>query len=151
MTDSADVIVQAFRAQSHEFEIFMEGVASLFQKHPAIAIGPFPIVHSIKRRTKDFNRLKEKIERKRNEGVKLNLNNCFSQITDFAGVRVLHLKQADFSETKNVIDAKIDSADWYLVEQPIAYTWDPEYEDHFLELGCRCERKESSYTSVHTH
>jgi ppGpp synthetase/RelA/SpoT-type nucleotidyltranferase len=149
MTDTADDIVQAFQAQGHEFEIFMDGVASLFQKHPAIAIGPFPIVHSIKRRTKDPGRLKGKIERKRRDGVDITLDNCFWQITDFAGVRVLHLKQADFSEIKSVIDGKIASTDWYLAEQPIAYTWDPEYEDYFLELGCRCERKESFYTSVH--
>jgi putative GTP pyrophosphokinase len=149
MSDTADDIVQTFKAQSHEFEIFMDGVASLFQKHPAIAVGPFPIVHTIKRRIKDLGRLKEKIERKRNAGDDINVANCFSQITDFAGVRVLHLKQGDFSVIKNVIDEKVSSKDWHLVEQPIAYTWDPEYEGYFLKLGCRCERKESSYTSVH--
>src|SRR5450756_2539111 len=119
MSDSVDDIVQTFKAQNHEFEIFMDGVASLFQKHPAISAGPFSIVHTIKRRIKDLNHLKEKIERKRNAGEDVNTQNCFSQITDFAGVRVLHLKQSDFSEIKKVIDEKIASNDWYLMEQPI--------------------------------
>lgn len=127
----------------------MEGVASLFQKHPKVSNGPFPIVHSIKRRIKDYSRLRDKLARKAAKGENVELESCFQQITDFAGVRVLHLKQADFAIIKSVIDEKLAANDWWLAEQPIAYTWDPEYEQFFLSLGCRCERKESSYTSVH--
>jgi len=129
--------------------IFMDGVAALFSKHPSISEGPFPIIHSIKKRIKDFDHLKSKVERKSAETVEITCHNCFERITDFAGVRVLHLKQSDFSSIKAVIDEKIISGDWYIVEQPIAYTWDPEYEDFFLSLGCQCERKDSFYTSAH--
>jgi GTP pyrophosphokinase len=149
MTNAVDDIVGAFVAQSHEFEIFMEGIASLFQKHPRISLGPFPIVHSVKWRIKNIDHLRKKIGRKQAKGAPISSTNCFDQITDFAGVRVLHLRQADFAQIKNVVDEKVSSRDWHLVETPIAYTWDPEYEDFFLKLGCRCERKESSYTSVH--
>jgi ppGpp synthetase/RelA/SpoT-type nucleotidyltranferase len=93
--------------------------------------------------------LKDKLVRKGAKGEVIDLENCYHQITDFIGVRVLHLKQDDFTKIKGVIDEKVNSGDWFLVEQPIAYTWDPEYERFFLSLGCRCERKESFYTSVH--
>lgn len=149
MSKNHDKIVAAFTSRIHEFEIFMDGVAALFQKHPAISGGKFPIIHSIKKRLKDSNHLREKIERKTLAGATIDVDNCFVGITDFAGVRVLHLQQEDFGEIKKVIDEKIRSGDWYLVETPIAYTWDPEYEQYFLQLGCRCERKESFYTSVH--
>lgn len=142
-------VVDAFNSKRHEFEIFMDGVASLFQKHPKIGIGPFPIVHSIKRRLKDYDHLRKKLARKKEKGEEITAENCFEQITDFAGVRVLHLKQADFAAIKQVIDEKVGVKDWYLAEQPTAYTWDPEYEEFFVKLGCRCERKDSFYTSVH--
>ena len=149
MSDNTANIVAAFTSRIHEFEIFMDGVAALFQKHPTICGGKFPIVHSIKKRVKDSTHLREKIDRKNAAGGTIDPDNCFKNITDFAGVRVLHLQQEDFGEIKKVIDEKIESGDWHLVEQPIAYTWDPEYEQYFLQLGCRCERKESFYTSVH--
>jgi putative GTP pyrophosphokinase len=149
MADDIDGILGKFRSRSHEFEIFMDGVAALFQKHPAISQGPRATVHTIKKRIKDFDHLKDKIQRKIGEGADIHPNNCFQAITDFAGVRVLHLRQLDFEKIKMVIDEKILSKDWHLVEVPIAYTWDPEYERFFLSLGCRCERKESFYTSVH--
>jgi ppGpp synthetase/RelA/SpoT-type nucleotidyltranferase len=149
MTNDLDEVVEIFKAKYHEFEIFMDGVAALFQKHPAISQGPFPIVHTIKKRMKDLDHLREKISRKKVAGGSIDKSNCFSLINDFSGVRVLHLRQEDFAKIKQVIDEKIGSNDWYLNEQPVAYTWDPEYEDFFVSLGCLCERKESFYTSVH--
>ena len=91
----------------------------------------------------------DKIQRKNGEGRNITSANCFHEITDFAGVRILHLRQDDFGKIKEVIDSKVTGGDWHLVEQPIAYTWDPEYEKFFVDLGCRCERKDSFYTSVH--
>jgi ppGpp synthetase/RelA/SpoT-type nucleotidyltranferase len=142
-------VVDLFKALTHEFELFMEGVGGLFLKHPKISGEPFPIVHSIRKRIKSESHLRDKLERKAANGNLVDSSNCFDQITDFAGVRVLHLRQEDFEKIKNVIDEKIQRRDWHLFEPPIAYTWDPEYEQYFLKLGCRCERKESFYTSVH--
>jgi ppGpp synthetase/RelA/SpoT-type nucleotidyltranferase len=149
MTDQSTDIVDAFQARLHEFEIFMEGVSGLFRKHPKIAAGPFPVVHSVKTRIKDRDHLIEKLSRKKQQGKEVTVASCFTDITDYAGVRVLHLRQEDFSSIKWVIDEKVAASDWYLAETPIAYTWDPEYEKFFIDLGCRCERKESFYTSVH--
>jgi len=148
MTDDKEII-DAFISRRHEFELFMEGVAGLFRKHPKIAGGSFPIVHSVKNRIKAGDHLADKLDRKRKKNELVSLDNCFTKITDYAGVRVLHLKQDDFREIKSVIDEKINGGDWHLSEQPTAYTWDPEYEQFFIDLGCSCSRKESFYTSVH--
>lgn len=142
-------VIDAFKSLTHEYELFMEGVGGLFLKHPKISGEPFPIVHSIRKRIKNENHLRDKLARKAAKGEIVNSENCFTQITDYAGVRVLHLKQDDFKKIKDVIDEKVAKQDWHLFESPIAYTWDPEYEQYFLKLGCRCERKDSSYTSVH--
>lgn len=149
MNDDHTSVLEAFEARAHEFELFMEGVSGLFRKHPKISSGSFPLVHSVKTRIKDRNHLIDKLKRKQKKGTEVNKENCFSEITDYAGVRVLHLKQEDFSEIKSVIDDKVTDGDWHLAETPIAYTWDPEYEKYFIQLGCNCERKESFYTSVH--
>src|SRR5271155_1623058 len=95
--DNVDLIIQSFMLKRHEFEIFMDGTADLFRKHPSISTGPFPIVHSIKKRIKDYDHLRDKIRRKYTDGVEITQQSCFKTITDFAGVRVLHLKQDDFA------------------------------------------------------
>lgn len=142
-------VADRFKSHAHEFELFMDAVGGLFLKHPEISSGPFPIVHSVKKRVKDESHLLDKLERKVRNGIPIDVSNCFDQITDFAGVRVLHLRQEDFEKIKRVIDEKVANGDWHLFETPIAYTWDPEYEQYFVGLGCRCERKDSFYTSVH--
>jgi ppGpp synthetase/RelA/SpoT-type nucleotidyltranferase len=149
MNEDHQLILSSFHARAHDFAIFMEGVAALFQRHPKIAFGNFPIVHSIKQRIKSDDHLLKKIIRKQSPERPIAPENCFQEITDYAGVRVLHLRQDDFKTIKEVIDEKIASGDWCLIERPVAYTWDPEYEQFFLNLGCSCERKESFYTSVH--
>jgi putative GTP pyrophosphokinase len=146
---NAQAVIDEFKSLSHEFELFMEAVGGLFLKHPKIATEPFPIVHSIRKRIKNEEHLREKLGRKVAKGEEVTTSNCFEKITDFAGIRVLHLRQNDFEKIKIVIDEKISRGDWHLFERPIAYTWDPEYEQYFLQLGCRCERKDSFYTSVH--
>lgn len=148
MTEHQRVLEQ-FNSLRHEFELFMDAVGGLFLRHPKISGETFPIVHSIRKRIKSEGHLRDKLERKTAKGELVTAENCFDQITDFAGVRVLHLKQDDFKMIKDVIDEKVTKHDWHLFESPIAYTWDPEYEQYFLRLGCRCERKDSSYTSVH--
>jgi putative GTP pyrophosphokinase len=57
-------VVDEFKSLSHEFELFMEAVGGLFLKHPKIATDPFPIVHSIRKRIKNEQHLREKLGRK---------------------------------------------------------------------------------------
>jgi len=39
--------------------------------------------------------------------------------------------------------------DWALLEDPKAFTWEPESEEFYAELGIETEIKDSYYTSVH--
>jgi putative GTP pyrophosphokinase len=69
----------------------------------------------------------------------------FQQITDIAGVRVLHL----YLEQLRQIDDAIRNKDWIFVENPKAYSWDPETIDFMKQLQLETHFKESFYTSVH--
>jgi ppGpp synthetase/RelA/SpoT-type nucleotidyltranferase len=43
----------------------------------------------------------------------------------------------------------VDNGDWFLHEQPVAYSWDPESRDFFQDLGLKAEIKDTYYTSIH--
>src|SRR4051794_4131025 len=103
MTEQEQKIVDAFGESLLEFELFMDGISGLFRKHPKISSGPFPIVHSVKSRIKSNDHLLDKIQRKVASGRDITPTNCFFEITDFAGVRILHLRQSDFGKIKEVI------------------------------------------------
>lgn len=147
---SIEMALGAFEEKKHEFSIFMNGVSQWFSSHPKLCKPNFPIVHSVKARLKDREHLGEKISRKWDEADPINPENIFKKITDLAGVRVLHLYQDQFPSIHNEILSKAnDLKDWYLPEQPKAYTWDPESKQFFEGLGVVVQIKESFYTSVH--
>lgn len=108
-----------------------------------------PVIHSVKWRLKDPEHLRDKISRKLADGIEVTADNLFREITDLAGVRILHLYQGQFVEIHSEIMNKINSGDWLLGEAPKAYTWDPETQGFFRGLGINPEVKESYYTSVH--
>jgi ppGpp synthetase/RelA/SpoT-type nucleotidyltranferase len=98
---------------------------------------------------KDLEHLREKIQRKSSTQDPITQENIFDRITDLAGVRVLHLYQAQFSQIHRAITQQLESGDWTLYEPPTAYTWDPESQDFFAGHGLSVEVKESLYTSIH--
>ncbi|MGA7181144.1 MAG: RelA/SpoT domain-containing protein [Thiobacillaceae bacterium] len=145
-----EMALGAFEERRHEFSIFMNGVSQWFSSHPKLCKPSLPIVHSVKARLKDRDHLREKISRKWDEADPINPENIFEKITDLAGVRVLHLYQDQFPSIHNEILSKANNLkDWYLPEQPKAYTWDPESKQFFEGLGVVVQVKESFYTSVH--
>lgn len=125
--------------------MFKDAVAGYFLKNPKVSEN----IHSVKSRLKDIEHLREKIIRKWNDDVPITPDNLFDMITDLAGVRVLHLSQDQFSSIHEAIIAKVNSDDWFLNEQPIAYTWDPGSVAFFKNFDLHVERKESFYTSIH--
>ncbi|MGG5821665.1 hypothetical protein [Falsiroseomonas sp. HW251] len=133
------------------FAGFMQNVVSFFQPNNELLMdaGARFVVHSVKFREKDTDHLREKIARKLNEGRTITPDNIFSSITDFCGVRVLHLKLRDFPIIHNAIQNHLKDQHWALFEDPKAYTWDPEYKAFFEKAGIKTELKESFYTSVH--
>ena len=145
MSESA---ISAYEDAMHDFRIFMDGVVGYIGSHPKLT-GKNNVVHSTRYRLKDVASLRHKIERKNSEGKVIDEENLFSEITDLAGVRVLHLFQHSFSDIDAVIRSRVDAGDWFLGERPKAYTWDPEAAAFFSNFDVEVRQKATSYTSVH--
>jgi putative GTP pyrophosphokinase len=144
-----DALLDAFEDQRHDFRTFMDGVRAFIGEHPALNETDNPIVHSYKSRLKDRNHLAGKIRRKEAQGRGINIDTLFWEITDLAGVRILHLFQQDFSYIDALIRKKVEGGDWILGERPRAYSWDPETVEFFRGFDLEVTQKPSSYTSVH--
>lgn len=141
--------VQAYIEKQFEYKQFLAAVEVFFREHPDLNKKPYPIVHSIKSRLKDPAHLKEKLLRKSEKGKEISRDNIFQEITDFIGVRVLHLYQDQFEMINNAINQKINTGDWVFVEVPKAYTWDPESENYYKALELETEVRDTFYTSIH--
>ncbi|MBX9961711.1 MAG: RelA/SpoT domain-containing protein [Burkholderiales bacterium] len=98
---------------------------------------------------KDEEHLRDKLKRKADNGEIVEPPELLLRITDLAGVRLLHLYQAQFTEIHTVINEQIKRGDWALHEPPVAYTWDPECTKFFGDLGLETQVKDSHYTSIH--
>ncbi len=144
-----DSLIRLYEMSTHELRIFMSGVVSYIGEHPDLNRPVNPIIHSFKIRLKDPDHLRDKLIRKLSEGRDINTGNFFSEVTDLAGVRILHLFQDGFGAIDGKIREKIDAGDWHLAETPKAYTWDPEAGEYFSQFDVDVSKKATSYTSVH--
>ena len=145
---SMEAIIKRVASEHYNIDHFRESTASFFEKHPDLTKSA-QIVHSVKSRMKDLQHLREKVQRKSSTEDPITPENVFDRVTDIAGVRVLHLYQAQFTQIHRAIKQKLDSQDWIFREQPKAYTWDPESQGFFADHGLKVEVKESLYTSIH--
>lgn len=149
-TDLADKLIKLYdEDRLHQLEVFMDGIVKYIGSHPSLSRSKERIVHSFKSRLKDSGHLREKIIRKLESGRKINEENFFQQITDLAGVRILHLFQEDFGKIDEVVRRRVAEGDWWLAEQPKAYTWDPEAAEYFRKFNLNVQEKSTAYTSVH--
>jgi len=148
-TESIDQLLDLYDRRRHDFRIFMEGVVAYIGEHPDLNSADCNVIHSYKSRMKDRDHLRDKITRKNRNGRKITLNTLFKEVTDLAGVRILHLYKSDFCHIDGVIRRKISDGDWYLAERAKAYTWDPENVDFFNRFDLDVSEKSTSYTSVH--
>lgn len=139
-----------FSDVNHELSIFMSTIRAWFETHPKLTKGAPPVIHSVKSRLKDAAHLEEKIHRKLGlpPVADPSAEEVFEGLTDLAGVRVLLLHQQQFEILHTEFQKKIQD-DWFLVEPPKAYTWDPESADFFRGLEIETHIKESQYTSLH--
>ena len=147
--DDVNKIVATYEDEKHYFERFMNGVVDTFKLEPKLNEYGNPIIYTIKSRLKDPDHLRDKISRKWDDEDPLTPDNVFERITDLAGVRVLHLYQDQFEILHKHIQKQVDSGDWFLKENPVAYSWDPESTSYFQELGLDPKIKDSYYTSIH--
>ncbi|WP_288522084.1 RelA/SpoT domain-containing protein [uncultured Pseudomonas sp.] len=142
-------MIDKYRSKKRLFELFLTNVQADFASSPALNTGVPSIIHSTKSRLKDEGHLEKKIIRKISEGRNITQDNLFSEITDLAGIRILHLHQNQFSGVHKFIMKKVSARHWKLLEKPIAYTWDPESVEYFKTFKLRTSIKPSYYTSVH--
>lgn len=142
-------LLEVYREKKRLFELFSQQVVSEFLTEPSLNTGSPTVIHSVKSRLKGEVNFIEKIKRKKDTGRYLTKNNIFSEITDCAGIRILHLHQQQYKEIHDFIKRKVKCKSWKLIEKPIAYTWDPESEVFFKSFDLRTSVKPSYYTSVH--
>lgn len=104
-------------------------------------------VHSVRYRVKNPRHLSQKILRKKLENKEriLTLDTYEQEITDLAGIRILHLFKNDWQDIHQFI-----MSTWELKEPPTAYyrQGDP---DDFLQMfeGCEIKEHPKGYRSVH--
>jgi len=143
-----DDIIDYYKSEEVKFMLqgFLHQVESFFKDNPKLK----NIIHSIKYRSKDPEHLRDKLIRKREDGYVITKENLFSEITDLNGIRLLHLYPQQFSFIHDELMKNIsDIQDWKLVENPKAYSWDPENKNFYEKMGILPEIKPSLYTSVH--
>lgn len=148
---SFDAVINYFKDSNTQFLLnqFLNQVKDFFSLNPILNCNPHPVIHSIKYRIKDSDHLRDKLKRKKEGGIIVTEENLFKEVTDLAGVRILHLYQEQFEPIHCQIMEKVESNDWCLGEPPKAYTWDPEAKKYFEKLKILTEVKDSYYTSVH--
>ncbi|PRQ08794.1 RelA/SpoT domain-containing protein [Enhygromyxa salina] len=144
-----DSIIAEYIRQRPSIDVWHTAVRRTFEVAPELHLPPLPVIHSIKGRLKDPEHLRGKLSRKREEGEDVTKDTLFDQITDLAGVRVLHLHQTQFPAIHGMIDQKVQDGDWVLGEAAVAYSWDPDAQSFFEKFGLDVKIKESAYTSVH--
>ena len=149
MSDEIEQCIEEYRKNKHRLVPFANSVRDVFEQHPMLNSGAIPVLHSIRMRLKDEEHLRDKLRRKASNGNPVAPPDLLRKINDLAGVRVLHLYQAQFSVIYDVIRDQLREQDWALHEDPVAYTWDPESRAYFESIDLRTEVKESIYTSIH--
>ena len=148
--ENVEAILRRYNELAHDFKIFMESVVNDIGTHPKLLSDGHQVVHSFKSRLKDPDHLRDKILRRARCGKETTVDNVFAEVTDLAGVRILHLFQEHFSNIDAIIRRKVDSdGDWIFAETPKAYTWDPEAASFFKGFSLDVSEKATAYTSVH--
>lgn len=149
MTAEIERCIEEYKRNKHHLISFAESIRNFFAQHPALSSGATPVLHSIRMRLKDDDHLRDKLRRKSESGQPVESVDLLKKVNDLAGIRLLHIYQAQFGQIHGVIVDQLSRRDWVLHEPPVAYTWDPESKAFFEKLGLRTEVKESFYTSIH--
>src|SRR5260370_29161357 len=143
-----DEVIKVIQEELPRFHWFLDSVESSFRTEPKLHESP-SVIHTIKRRMKDIDHLRDKILRKSSNEDPVTATNVFAKITDIAGIRILHLHQRQFTKIHEHITRQIARGDWAYHERPIALTWDPESREFFEGHNLQVEVRSSFYTSIH--
>lgn len=142
-------LLDALKAESPRYEAFLAGVIRYFQKAQESSKHGFPPIYAITHRIKSDEHILRKIQRKEESGKEININNIFQEVTDYCGVRVLHMHVGQFEFIHNLISKMVNDGDWVFHEQPVAYSWDPDLRPLYERFNLQVVIRETLYTSVH--
>lgn len=151
ITRQIDDAVNAYIAKRHDFEIDALNLQSRLLANPELR----KLIHSMKVRAKDPAHLKEKLVRKANLATAnsseftINDESVFDEISDLAGVRLLHLHMRQIEKIHPMLVKTLADEGYVMHVEPEAKTWDLEYEKMFAAMNIQVSRNESLYTSVH--
>lgn len=115
----------------------------------------FAHVHSLRKRAKDPEHLRDKLVRKfqmcKAAGAPFPVtpDNLFETINDLAGIRILHLHTSQFPEINRILLDLLAVDEYEIREGPIARIWDDEYKQIFKNYGIATQTNPRMYTSVH--
>lgn len=146
-----DLSVKHFEANEHLFQLAADAVMLACKGDPELK----KFIHIIKHRLKDPKHLRAKLRKKaledKKDGRKPTVNeaNLFQEISDLAGVRILHLYTDQIGEMNKRILAILEEQQYTLVEGPVANIWDNEANQYFTKLGIKTVLRDTMYTSVH--
>lgn len=144
-------MVAFYDSKRNLFETFAKSVALAIDQHRELS----KLVHFLKARTKDLDRLENKLTRKildakqKGKAIRFEEGSLFQKINDLAGVRLIHLHTDQMKQIHSYLKEVISEQQYKLVEEPTAYCWDLEYENIYKELGITTKSRESMYTTVH--
>ena len=137
-----DEATRYFMDNRHLFESFAKSLMDYLENDPKL--GKF--IHFIKYRIKDERSLRMKLER-----ILTNTSdhNLVKRITDFAGLRIIHLHMDQLSSIHPLVSGILEEQKCGLLDNPKAYCWDMEYEELFRQVGVEAVQRDSMYTTVH--
>ena len=137
-----DEATKYFMDNRHLFESFAKSLMDYFENDPEL--GKF--IHFMKYRIKDEGSLRAKLERIFTDPGDQDL---VGKITDFAGVRIIHLHMDQFPDIHPLVSDILEEQKCELLSKPKAYCWDMEYEDLFRRVGVEAVQRDTMYTTVH--
>ena len=132
-----------FTDNRHRFEPFAKSLMTYFEGNPDL--GRF--IHFMKYRIKGDGSLRAKLEDRvlKTPGDQFLAN----EITDFAGVRIIHLHMDQLPSIHRLVTAILAEQKCELLRNPKGYCWDLEHEDMFRQMGVEPVRRDSMYMTVH--
>jgi putative GTP pyrophosphokinase len=140
-----------YLARRKVLNTFLEGLHVHISEAESLA----PLIHSVKRRLKDPDHLRDKLIRKiekaekNGEVFRITKDNLFTEITDLAGYRILHMHTRQMQQINEALLAVLDEAQWSIFQEPFANVWDEESKTYFEGIGIGTEVNPRLYSSVH--
>ena len=146
-----DELVQHYLDNQSRVKSHLEAINAHITESKELA----PFVHSIKRRLKKPDSLKDKLERKLRDDVEanqdfhLNKDNLLTEINDLGAYRILHLHTRQMGGIHRALLNILQEAGYSIIDGPFANVWDFETQKYFDSIGIETKFNPRLYSSVH--